>query len=153
MLPLLAIITILVSSVFAAFIADSTSRTDRPIQHYFSEWAYCSAGIWLAISVYIVICFSLDVFLSTEWRRALVVAAFLAAAWVGFYARFPLTLTLSERAKAPAGVDQIDRANAYCKGNSELQVKLNGFLQTSPNRGQMVKFLDQVRNESSNAAR
>ena len=53
--------------------------------------------------------------------------------------------TLEELASRPVGQDQIDRAYAYCHGDERLLAQVSEFLSRDPKRGQMVKFLEELR--------
>ena len=57
--------------------------------------------------------------------------------------------TPAELALKPAGEDQINRARELCDGNEMLEQRLQALLDTKPNRGQMVNFLEELRKITS----
>lgn len=44
-----------------------------------------------------------------------------------------------------AGMEQIDRARELCGRSPELHAKLDGFLESGPTRGQMVDFMNDLK--------
>ncbi|KWE97881.1 hypothetical protein [Burkholderia ubonensis] len=55
--------------------------------------------------------------------------------------------TIERLAANPAGVDQIDRAREICGSSAERVAKLDAFLSTQPNRGQMIDFIEDLKQE------
>jgi hypothetical protein len=53
--------------------------------------------------------------------------------------------TPAELALKPAGEDQVNRARELCSGNETLENRLLTFLEHQPNRGQMVNFMEELR--------
>jgi len=52
---------------------------------------------------------------------------------------------LTELASKPAGLDQIDRARELCGQSAALNAKLDTFLSGKPTRGQMVEFMNELK--------
>ncbi|MGF6605073.1 hypothetical protein P3T23_009834 [Paraburkholderia sp. GAS448] len=52
---------------------------------------------------------------------------------------------LTELARKPAGLDQINRARELCGNSAALNAKLDTFLDGKPTRGQMIEFLNDLK--------
>ncbi|WP_175762191.1 hypothetical protein [Burkholderia anthina] len=55
--------------------------------------------------------------------------------------------TIERLSANPVGVDQIDRAREICGHSPERAAKLDAFLSTQPNRGQMLDFIEDLKQE------
>ncbi|WP_180727802.1 hypothetical protein [Paraburkholderia largidicola] len=55
------------------------------------------------------------------------------------------TPDLKELAAKPAGIEQINRAREICGTSVSLNAKLDAFLNERPNRGQMVEFMNELK--------
>ena len=53
--------------------------------------------------------------------------------------------TIEELSAQPAGQDQIDRAKGYAEGDPGLLAQVTDFVAKGATRGQMVKFLEELR--------
>lgn len=116
-------------------------------------WFLRCVGLWLVIDSFVIYRFGWDAFLPEEWWRALATAALQATLWAGVDSLFKQhepygmspALTCQELAEQPAGDDQIQRAKAYCSGNSVLLARVASVMESGPNRGRMVELLEELR--------
>lgn len=114
------------------------------------KWFLRSVCLWLVIASYVVWRMGWRAFLVDEYWWTLAVGALQAGAWTCMGVLFApggseMPPTLEQLAAQPAGNDQVERATAYCRGDSEKLARLARLLESKPTRGQMVELLEQLR--------